>query len=52
MHGSGATMMDHMVGMMAGMGLVWILVVLVLALAAVFLAKRIFFGRSGRRDGD
>ena len=39
-------MMDHMMGgMMAGMGLVWLLVVVVLVLAAAALVKYLFFGR-------
>lgn len=45
-------MMEGMQGMMFGMGLFWSLVILVLVLAAIYLVKRIFFDRSGRRDND
>ena len=45
-------MMDSMMGMMAGMGLLSILRILFLILAAIYLVKRIFFDHSGRRDND
>ena len=38
-------MMDHMSGMMAGMGVIWLLVLLVLVLAAAALIKYLFFGK-------
>jgi hypothetical protein len=37
-------MMDGMGGMMTGMGLVWLLVLVVLVLAAAALVKYLFFG--------
>ena len=39
-------MMDHMGGMMAGMGLLWILIIVVLALAIAALVKYLFFSNS------
>lgn len=45
-------MMAQMLGMMAGMGLIWVLVVVVIALAAVYLTKRIFFDDSRWRNDD
>lgn len=45
-------MMEDMHGMMFGMGLFWLLVVLVLVLAAAYLVKRIFFDGSERRNND
>lgn len=38
-------MMEHMGGMMPGMGLIWLLVILVLVLAAAALIKYLFFNR-------
>jgi hypothetical protein len=40
-------MMDHMMGswMMSGMGLVWLLVIVVLILAAAALIKFLFFSK-------
>ena len=40
-------MMDHMGGMMAGMGLIWLLVLVVLVLAAAALIKYLFFSKRG-----
>ena len=37
-------MMGHMGEMMWGMGLIWLLVIVVLVLAAVALVKYLFFG--------
>jgi hypothetical protein len=42
-------MMEGMTGMMWGMGLVWLLAVVVLILGAAALIKYVFFGR-GRRS--
>ena len=39
-------MMGHMADMMWGMGLLWLLVIVVLVLAAAALVKYLFFGRS------
>ena len=36
-------MMDDMAGMMCGMGLVWLIVIVVLVLAAAALVKYLFF---------
>jgi len=38
--------MDHMNDMMAGMGLVWVLAVVVLLLAGAALVKYLFFGKN------
>jgi hypothetical protein len=38
-------MMDGMGGMMAGMGLLWLLAIVVLVLAAAALVKYLFFSR-------
>lgn len=44
-------MMDGMGGMMGwGMGLVWLLLVIVLVLGAAALVKYLFFGPRGKRD--
>jgi tellurite resistance protein TehA-like permease len=40
-------MQDMMPGMMWGMGLVWLLVAIVLVLAAAALVKYLFFARKG-----
>jgi len=40
-------MMGQMDHMMWGMGLLWLLVILVLVLAAVALVKNLFFGKRG-----
>jgi hypothetical protein len=40
-------MMDHMGGMMAGMGLLWLLVIVVLLLGAAALIKYLFFSKRG-----
>ena len=41
-------MMDHMMGgMMAGMGIIWLLVAVVLLLGAAALIKYLFFSRRG-----
>lgn len=45
MHG---TMMGG--GMLLGMGLIWLLVLVVLILGAAALIKYLFFGRPGRSD--
>jgi hypothetical protein len=42
-------MMDGMSAMMTGMGLVWLLAVVVLVLAAAALVKYLFFGSRGDR---
>ena len=41
--------MDGMSAMMTGMGLVWLLVVVVLVLSAAALVKYLFFGSKGDR---
>jgi hypothetical protein len=38
-------MMDHMGGMMFGMGLFWLIVLIVLVLAAAALIKYLFFSK-------
>jgi hypothetical protein len=38
-------MMDHMGGMMFGMSLVWLIVIIVLILAAAALIKYLFFSK-------
>ena len=40
-------MMGHMGDMMWGMGLLWLLVIVVLVLAAAALVKYLFFGKRG-----
>jgi hypothetical protein len=42
-------MMHDMYGMMWGMGFVWLLVIVVLALSAAALIKYLFFGSRGGR---
>ena len=43
-------MMHDMSGMMLGMGVVWLLVTIVLVLAAAALVKYLFFGNRGDRS--
>ncbi len=45
-------MMEHMGGMMWGMGLVWILVILVLGLSVAALIKYLRSGSESRSDSD
>ena len=45
-------MMEHMGGMMWGMGLVWILVILVLGLRVAALIKYLRSGSESRSDSD
>lgn len=45
-------MMEGMQSMMLGMGLFWLLIVLVLILAAAYLVKRLFFDRSRKGSDD
>lgn len=45
-------MMEHMGGMMWGMGLVWVLVILVLGLGVAALIKYLRSGSDSRRNGD
>jgi hypothetical protein len=40
-------MMDHMGSMMAGMGLIWLLLAVVLVLAAAALIKYLFLNKKG-----
>ena len=40
-------MMEHMGGMMAGMGLIWLLILVVLILGAAALIQYLFFSKRG-----